>query len=74
MDGQLEREIVRKVYNQADVPIGDLPAGVFVEWRDGLYIGVNYSGDPVVLPIPEQVNIILGENPLQPAQVMIWKE
>ena len=74
MDGQMEREMVRKVYNQAGVSIGDLPAGVFVEWRDGLYVGVNYSGDPVVLPIPEQGKIILGENPLQPAQVMIWKE
>ena len=72
-DGNLERLIVRKVYERANVAIENLPSGVFVEWRDGFYVGVNYSNDPIELAIPKGSKILVGQNPLQPAQAVIWK-
>ena len=74
IDGQLEREMVREVYNRAKVGIEDLPKGVYMEWRDGFYVGVNYTGSIVKLPIPENGQVISGENPLQPARVVVWTE
>ena len=72
-DGNLEREIVRKVYENAKVAIADLPKGVYVEWRDGFYVGVNYTNEPINLPIPAGSKILVGQNPLEPAQAIIWK-
>jgi beta-galactosidase len=72
-DGSLERQIVRTIYNRAKVVIEDLPKGVYIEWRDGFYVGVNYTNDPISLPIPKDSKILVGENPLQPAQAIIWK-
>ena len=72
-DGALEREVVRTVYSRAKVAIEDLPKGVFIEWRDGFYVGVNYTNEPVNLPVPQGSKILVGQNPLQPAQAIIWK-
>jgi beta-galactosidase len=73
-DGSLERQIVRTIYNRASVQIEDLPKGVFVEWRDGFYVGVNYTNEPIKLVIPEGSRILVGENPLQSARAVVWKD
>lgn len=72
-DGMLEREIVRTVYQRAGVSMDDLPKGVVVEWRDGFYVGVNYSNAALKLAIPKEAKILVGSNPLAPAQTVIWK-
>jgi beta-galactosidase len=72
-DGNLEREIVRKVYSDAGVEMENFLKGVMVEWRDGFYVGVNYTDNPISLPVPENSKILVGTNPVQPAQAIIWK-
>lgn len=72
-DGNLERQVVRTIYERAKVAIEDLPKGVFIEWRDGFYVGVNYTNEAINLPIPKGSKILVGQNPLQPAQAVIWK-
>ena len=72
-DGSLERQIIRTIYKQAGVEIEDLPKGVYVEWRDGFYVGVNYTNNPVKLSPPEGSKIIIGKNPLKPAHALVWK-
>jgi beta-galactosidase len=65
---------VRDVYRRAGVPVEDLPRGAYLEWREGLRVGVNYGNDPVTFPVPRDSRILLGRNPLPPAQVLVWKE
>jgi beta-galactosidase len=72
-DGDLEREIVRKVYRDAGVEMENFPKGVMVEWRDGFYVGVNYTDNPISLPVQQNSKILVGTNPVQPAQAIIWK-
>jgi beta-galactosidase len=72
-DGNLERQIVRTVYSRANIAIEDLPKGVFIEWRDGFYVGVNYTNEAINLPIPKGSKILVGQNTLLPAQAVIWK-
>ena len=72
-DGTLERDLVRTIYANTGVVIENLPKGVLIEWRDGFYVGVNYTDDSVILPIPESAKILIGENPLAPAQAVVWK-
>ncbi|WP_278021394.1 hypothetical protein [Flavobacterium ginsengisoli] len=69
----MEREVVRKVYENAKVAIENFPKGVYVEWRDGFFVGVNYTNETINLPIPAGSKILVGQNPLEPAQAVIWK-
>lgn len=74
LDGTLERAITRDVYQRAGVQINDLPPGVYIEWRDGFMVAVNYSDQPYNLKIPSANKILIGNNPLEPARVVVWKQ
>ena len=73
LDGRLERDIVRLVYTQAKVPILDLPLGVWLDWRDGFFVAVNYTNEAMTIPLEPGKKILVGANPLAPAQALIWK-
>ena len=72
-NGLLERQIVRSIYERAGVEIEDLPKGVFMEWRDGFYVAVNYTDNEHKINIPGDSKIIIGSNPLSPAQAIVWE-
>jgi beta-galactosidase len=71
--GQLEHQIIRDVYHRAGVAIEDLPKGIYMEWRDGFFVAVNYTDQDYYLPIPAHGQILIGSNPLKPAQAIVWK-
>ena len=73
-DGLLERALVRGAYRRAGVAIEDLPAGVFLEWRDGAYVAVNYGTAPVSLELASGAEVLRGALPLAPAAVLAWRE
>jgi beta-galactosidase len=72
-NGELEREIVRSVYQRAGVAIEDLPTGVFLDWRGGFYFIVNYNPQSFSPALPSAAKIVHGQTPLEPAQTLIWK-
>jgi beta-galactosidase len=72
-DGQLEKDVVREVYKRAGLGIKDYPQGVYVDWRDGFWIAVNYSSRPAQIPLPAGSEIILGSSLLKPADVLVWR-
>ena len=71
--GVLEREIVRAVYQRANVAVDDLPPGVFIEWRSGAYVAVNYNPAPFSLTLPAGAIVLHGATPLQPGQALVWR-
>jgi beta-galactosidase len=73
-DGKLEREIVRRVYARAGIGIADLPEGVFIEWRDGFFVAVNYSSTPYDLPLSVGATALFGDRRLDPADICVWTE
>ncbi|GLQ52525.1 beta-galactosidase [Dyella flava] len=73
-DGELEREIVRSVYQRSGVAIEDLPTGVFLDWRGGFYVMVNYNPQPFSPTLPAAATIVHGHTPLAPAQALVWKD
>jgi len=73
-DGKLEKDIIRKIYNNAGAFTDDFPPGVFVYWRDGFYVAVNYSSNNYTMDIPATAKIIVGEKILKPAGVCVWSE
>jgi DNA topoisomerase-1 len=69
----LEKEIIRSVYKKAGVAIENLPNGVFIEWRNGFYVAVNYAQTNFQIPLSTNHKIIVGSQPLQQGQALIWK-
>ncbi len=72
-DGRLEKEVLREVYKRTGIATANYPQGVYVDWRDGFWVGVNYSSTPAEIPLPRESVTLLGSQPLKPAEVLIWK-
>jgi len=73
-DFKLEKDLLRNIYAQAGATTEDYPPGVYVYWRDGFYMAVNYSSTNYTMPIPETATVFVGEKTLKPAAVLVWNE
>jgi beta-galactosidase len=74
VSGDLEREIVRKVFDDAGVAVEDLPDSLFLDWRDGFWVASNFSSTRQSAPLPPGVTPLVGARELEPAGVAIWRE
>jgi len=72
--GALEKAVLRKVYQQAGIALADLPDGVILDWRDGFWVGLNYSDKPYTVPVSAQGKVLIGSPTMKPAEVVVWKE
>jgi beta-galactosidase len=72
-DGRLERDVLREVYRRAHLTTEDYPQGVYVDWRDGFWVAVNYSSTPAEIGAAKGAEIIYGTQPLKPADVLVWR-
>ncbi|MBN2265797.1 MAG: beta-galactosidase [Candidatus Aminicenantes bacterium] len=73
IDGTLERDVLRLVYERAGARPASYPPGVYVEWRDGFFVAVNYGSRPYAVPVEPGARLIVGTNPLPPAGVLVWR-
>lgn len=73
-EGELERMVLREVYTTAGATILDMPRYVFTEWRDGLWVTVNYASVNVEAPVHSGAEILLGQKILAPGGVCVWKQ
>ncbi|MHA4806853.1 beta-galactosidase [Flavitalea flava] len=70
----LEKKLLRDAYVEAGATTDDYPPGVYVYWRDGFYIAVNYSSGDYEVPVPATAGILIGQKILKPAGVLVWRE
>jgi len=70
----LEKAVLKKVYDQAGIATENYPEGVMMDWRDGFWVGVNYSGNIYNVSTPANAKILIGSKTLKPADVVVWKE
>ena len=70
--GEMEKEVLKKLYARINVPVMDLPEGVLVEFRNGMGIAVNYSDKTYEFPLPENAKILVGEKKIETAGVLVW--
>jgi len=73
-DSKLEKDILHDIYTNAGATVENYPQGVYVYWRDGFYVAVNYSSDNYTMNIPGTARILVGEKVLKPAGVLVWSE
>jgi beta-galactosidase len=73
-ENSLEQTVLKRVYQQANIPVEDYPNGIIVDWRDGFWIAMNYSSEPFEVAIPENAEILIGRKTLKAADVVVWSE
>jgi beta-galactosidase len=73
-DSKLEKDILRELYGNAGASTEDYPEGVYVYWRDGFYMAVNYSSNDYTMTIPATAKVLVGDKTLKPAGVLVWSE
>ncbi len=71
--GDLEREILGKLFHKSDVAIESYPPGIITEYRDGFGIALNYSDQNYEIKLPDSVEIIFGNKLIPQAGVLVWK-
>ncbi len=74
LDGEMEKQVLRKVYRQAGANTFDLPDYVFTEWRDGAWVTMNYRSVVVQAPLGKGAKIIFGKEKVKPGGVTVWVE
>ncbi len=72
-NGELEKDVLKRIYSLYKASVMNLPEGVWMEYRDGFGIAVNYSSDTFSFPLPANTDIIIGEQDIKPAGVLVWK-
>ena len=72
----LEKEVIKQVLAKGSGrQIEELPQGLEVLYRDGLWFGLNFhSSENRTVKIPEKAKILLGERELKPCGVVVWTE
>jgi beta-galactosidase len=70
----LERNVMQQVYTRAGITTINLPEGVMMEYRNGFGIAINYNSMPQKFALPAGASIILGNDMIDPAGVLVWKE
>ncbi|RYY10963.1 MAG: beta-galactosidase, partial [Chitinophagaceae bacterium] len=73
-DAGLEKDILKQMYTHGGAETEDYPPGVFVYWRDGFYIAMNYSSGDYTVKLPGNSKILIGEKTVKPAGVLVWTE
>ena len=73
-DSQLEKDILHDTYQAAGATTENYPEGVYVYWRDGFNVAVNYSSSRYTINIPATAKILVGDKTLEPAGVLVWSE
>jgi beta-galactosidase len=73
-DAKMEKEVLKQIYKDAGATTEDYPPGVFVYWRDGFYVALNYSSENYTVNLSDTARILTGEKTLKPAGVLVWAE
>lgn len=73
LHGDLEADVLKRIFALNNVPLADLPEGVWMECRDGFGIAVNYSSEKHEFPLPAGSQTLIGKTTLEPAGVLVWK-
>lgn len=73
-NSKLEKDILQETYRNMGATTENYPEGVFVYWRDGFYVAVNYSSADYKMELPPSAKILIGEDTLKPAGVLVWSE
>ena len=71
--GNLEHDVLSRIFHESNVGIESYPAGIITEYRDGFGIAMNYSDKIYDMKLPDSSEVIFGNKSISQAGVLVWK-
>lgn len=71
--GDLEKQVLTKLYKQQGIPVENYSEGIMVEYRDGFGIALNYSDKVYEMNLPAGAKILIGNKAIKTADVLVWR-
>jgi beta-galactosidase len=72
-DGELEADVLRKIYQDSGAKPANLPLNLIVDWRDGLWVATNFTDSDQSVPSSASSKFISGSQTIPPGGVAIWQ-
>jgi beta-galactosidase len=72
--GELEYDLLKRVYTAAGVATESFPPQYVVDWRDGFWVATNFSEKKLAIPAGPAAKIVIGTREIGPAGVAVWVE
>lgn len=73
IDGGLEAQLIRDVFQRANVPVEQYDDGFLVDWRDGFWVATNFTEKNQTISAPAGSTPLVGQWQLPPAGVTVWR-
>lgn len=74
LDGELERTLVRHVFQTAGVAPANLDPDFIVDWRDGFWVATNFTSKTEHIPAATNAQIFVGKRDVPPGDATVWIE
>jgi beta-galactosidase len=74
LDGELERALVHRVYEDAGARPADLAPNFLVDWRDGFWVATNFASQTEAIPALGGAQILVGAREVVPGGATVWME
>ena len=71
--GDLEEQLMRGVFERAQVPVEHFAEGFYVDWRDGFAVATNFNAEPQKAPIGASDKLLIGTAEVPTAGVTVWQ-
>jgi beta-galactosidase len=72
LDGELEGDLMWKVYNAGGAKPAKLPLNLMVDWRDGFWVASNFTDTDQAVPAAPGAQIVAGSAVIPPGGTAIW--
>lgn len=74
LSGDLEKDLLRGLFESAGVAVQNFDPQFIVDWRDGFWVATNFTSQKQTAPIPAGAKILVGSREVEPAGVTVWME
>jgi beta-galactosidase len=74
LDGELERELIHRIYEKAGTNPPNLQPNFMVDWRDGFWVATNFASEKVDIPADSNAQILIGDREVIPGGATVWME
>ena len=73
LNGDLEANILRKVYHDSGAQPANLPINLTVDWRDGFWVATNFTDSAQAVPAQPEAKFVVGSRTIEPGGVAVWQ-
>jgi beta-galactosidase len=74
LDGELERALIHRVYEDAGAHPANLDPNFIIDWRDGFWIATNFASQNETIPAPPNAKIYVGNREVVPGGASVWAQ